>query len=59
MELAGIFGWDIDFALDIRKNDSFKILYQEKVVEGEVIAEARSWLLFLLTKAIHLSGIRR
>ncbi|MGX9417027.1 peptidoglycan DD-metalloendopeptidase family protein [Vibrio sp. RC27] len=37
MQLAGIFGWDIDFALDIRKGDSFKILYQEKVVEGEVV----------------------
>ncbi|UPQ87574.1 peptidoglycan DD-metalloendopeptidase family protein [Vibrio sinaloensis] len=37
MELAGIFGWDIDFALDIRSGDSFKILYQEKVVEGEVV----------------------
>ena len=24
MELAGIFGWDIDFALDIRAGDSFK-----------------------------------
>ncbi|WP_114767155.1 peptidoglycan DD-metalloendopeptidase family protein [Vibrio rhodolitus] len=37
MELAGIFGWDIDFALDIREGDSFKILYQEKLVEGEVV----------------------
>jgi len=37
MELAGIFGWDIDFALDIRKGDNFKLLYQEKVVEGEVV----------------------
>ncbi len=37
MELAGIFGWDIDFALDIRAGDNFKLLYQEKVVEGEVI----------------------
>ncbi|ROV60922.1 peptidase M23 [Vibrio ponticus] len=37
MELAGIFGWDIDFALDIRSGDSFKILYQEKIVEGEVV----------------------
>ncbi|GAK83609.1 peptidase M23/M37 family [Vibrio ponticus] len=36
-ELAGIFGWDIDFALDIREGDSFKILYQEKLVEGEVV----------------------
>ena len=37
MQLAGIFGWDIDFALDIRKGDTFKLLYQEKVVEGEVV----------------------
>lgn len=37
MELAGIFGWDIDFSLDIRSGDTFKILYQEKVVEGEVV----------------------
>ena len=37
MELAGIFGWDIDFALDIRFGDSFKLLYQEKIVEGEVV----------------------
>ncbi|MBW3694190.1 peptidase M23 [Vibrio sp. T187] len=41
MELAGIFGWDIDFALDIRQKDSFKILYQEKVVEGEVIGRGK------------------
>jgi len=41
MELAGIFGWDIDFALDIRKNDSFQVLYQEKVVEGEVVGRGK------------------
>ncbi len=37
MQLAGIFGWDIDFALDIRAGDSFKLLYQEKIVEGEIV----------------------
>ncbi len=41
MELAGIFGWDIDFALDIRQNDTFRVLYQEKVVEGEVIGRGK------------------
>ncbi|EIA1621593.1 peptidoglycan DD-metalloendopeptidase family protein [Vibrio parahaemolyticus] len=41
MELAGVFGWDIDFALDIRKNDSFRVLYQEEVVEGEVIGRGK------------------
>ena len=35
MELAGIFGWDIDFILDIREGDSFTVIYEEKYVEGE------------------------
>ncbi len=37
MELASIFGWDIDFALDIRTNDSFRILYEERFIDGEKI----------------------
>jgi murein DD-endopeptidase MepM/ murein hydrolase activator NlpD len=37
MELANIFGWDIDFALDIRTNDSFKVLYEEHFINGEKI----------------------
>ena len=37
MELAGIFGWDIDFALDIRKGDRFTVLYEEMYVDGENI----------------------
>lgn len=35
MEIANIFGWDIDFALDIRANDSFRVLYEEKFLNGE------------------------
>ncbi len=35
MQLAHIFGWDIDFALDIRKGDSFAILYEERYVDGK------------------------
>ena len=35
MELGGIFGWDVDFALDIRRGDRFKILYEEKYLDGE------------------------
>lgn len=37
MALANIFGWDIDFALDIRKGDSFKILFEEAFLDGEKI----------------------
>ncbi len=35
MELAGIFGWDVDFALDIRQGDSFAVVYDEIYREGE------------------------
>lgn len=34
MDLANVFGYDIDFALDIRKGDSFEVIYEEKTVEG-------------------------
>ncbi|MEX1032493.1 MAG: peptidoglycan DD-metalloendopeptidase family protein [Cellvibrionaceae bacterium] len=34
-QLATIFGWDIDFGLDIRRGDSFKVLYEEKFLDGE------------------------
>lgn len=37
IELANIFGWDIDFALDIRAGDSFHIIFEQKYVEGEYI----------------------
>lgn len=37
MQLANIFGWDIDFALDIRANDSFKILYEEEYLDDEKV----------------------
>jgi murein DD-endopeptidase MepM/ murein hydrolase activator NlpD len=39
MELASIFGWDIDFALDIRKGDKFVVLYDELYLEGEKVGE--------------------
>ena len=39
MELANIFGWDIDFVLDIRKGDSFTLLYEELYREGEKISD--------------------
>ncbi len=35
MEMATIFGWDIDFALDIRQGDTFSVLYEEQFIEGK------------------------
>jgi len=39
MDLAYIFGWDIDFALDIRKGDQFTLLYEEHFLDGEKVNE--------------------
>lgn len=35
MKLATIFGWDIDFILDIRSGDSFTLIYEELWRDGE------------------------
>lgn len=35
MELAAIFGWDIDFALEIRAGDSFSLIYEEQYLDGD------------------------
>lgn len=39
MELAGIFGWDIDFALDIRAGDHFTVIFEEHFLNGKKIAD--------------------
>ena len=37
MALADIFGWDIDFALEIRAGDSFRMLAEERRLDGRRI----------------------
>ncbi len=39
MELVEIFGWDIDFALDIRSGDSFLVVYEELYKDGEKVSD--------------------
>ena len=36
-ELAEIFAWDVDFYIDLRKGDSFKILFEKKYLKGEFV----------------------
>lgn len=35
--LAEIFAWDIDFYVDIRKGDSFKVLFEKKYLDGQFV----------------------
>ncbi len=37
MALADIFGYDIDFVLDIREGDSFSVLYEDLYLDGEYV----------------------
>ncbi|MDX1453586.1 MAG: peptidoglycan DD-metalloendopeptidase family protein [Oleiphilaceae bacterium] len=41
MELANIFGWDIDFVLDIREGDSFNLIYEELYLDGDKYKNGR------------------
>ncbi|MCW8091708.1 OapA family protein [Alteromonas sp. ASW11-130] len=37
MHLAGIFGWDIDFAMEIRRGDVFNVVFEEQYIDGEFV----------------------
>ena len=37
VNLANVFGWDIDFAMDIRGGDSFHVIYEKQYIDGEYI----------------------
>ena len=39
MDLVYIFGWDIDFNLDIRQGDSYSLIYEEVFVNGEKVID--------------------
>ena len=39
MDLAYINGWDIDFTHDIRLGDSFSIIYEEIIIDGEKVID--------------------
>jgi murein DD-endopeptidase MepM/ murein hydrolase activator NlpD len=41
INLADIFAWDIDFGLDLRKGDSFGILYEERWRDGHYIGPGK------------------
>ncbi|MHB8535864.1 MAG: peptidoglycan DD-metalloendopeptidase family protein [Sulfuricaulis sp.] len=39
MKLAEIFGWDIDFALGLRRGDRFAVIYEEKYWRGQKVGD--------------------
>ena len=39
LRMAGIFAWDIDFALDIRQGDRFSLIYEQVWRDGEFLRD--------------------
>ncbi len=39
MQLAAVYAWDIDFALDIRAGDAFSLIYEEQYKDGVKVSE--------------------
>jgi murein DD-endopeptidase MepM/ murein hydrolase activator NlpD len=37
MDMASVFGYDIDFAQDIRQGDEFDVIYEQKVINGKTV----------------------
>jgi len=41
LDLAEIFAWDIDFQVDMRKGDAFRVLYERKYLDGDFVRPGR------------------
>lgn len=58
IELAGLFGWDIDFALDIRQGDEFSLIYEELFLEGKRIGFGNILIASFTNRGRELTAIR-
>jgi len=58
MELASIFGWDVDFALDIRQGDQFQVLYEEEYLDGEKLGDGNILAARFINQGQHYEAVR-
>ncbi len=58
MELVGVFGWDIDFALDIRGGDRFTLLYEEHYLNGEKLRDGAILAAEFVNDGKHYRAVR-
>ena len=67
MQMAEIFGWDVDFALDLRDGDRFTVIYEElhkdgaKVRDGNILAAefVNRGRVFRAVRFVHKNGETR
>jgi len=58
MELANIFGWDVDFTLDLRQGDRFTVVYSELYLDAEKITDGQIYAAELITRQRQIQAVR-
>lgn len=58
LKLASAFGYDIDFAQDLRKNDSFTVLYDDVYREGERLRDGEIIAATFINQGKHFTAFR-
>ncbi|MFQ5329366.1 MAG: M23 family metallopeptidase [Thermodesulfobacteriota bacterium] len=56
-ELSDIFAWDVDFTTEIRKGDTFKVLYEKILIDGEEIATGKILGAVLVNRGKRITAI--
>ena len=58
MELANIFGWDIDFSQGLRQGDTFTLLYESKYIAGKRIENGHILAAEFVNRGNKLQAVR-
>jgi murein DD-endopeptidase MepM/ murein hydrolase activator NlpD len=58
MKLANIFGWDIDFVLDIREGDQFLLVYEKLYRDGEFLRDGNILAATFINQGERFQAIR-
>ena len=58
MKLANVFGWDIDFVLDIRKGDRFFVVYEKVYRDGEFLRDGEILAATFINQGMRFQAIR-
>ena len=58
MQLIELYGWDIDFALDIRKGDEFYVIYEERFKNGEKVKDGPILAAHFVNQGNHINAVR-
>lgn len=58
LKMAEIFAWDIDFALEVQKGDSFRLIYEELFVDGKKVKDGNILAVEFVNQGKRYSAVR-